>query len=157
MKVPVIALRGLVVLPGMVVHFDAGRQMSIDAAQKGMATGQKIMLVLQTDENAEYVQQDSLARIGTLARVKQLIKMQGNVLRVMVEGLERTELLSLDMEDTFLAGEIAFRPRGDINREIPYNKQEAMGLYPLETEYQKPSIKGHPIGNDNITLKGGLI
>ena len=38
-----------------------------------------------------------------------------------------------------------------------YNKQEAMGLYPLETEYQKPSIKGHPIGNDNITLKGGLI
>lgn len=149
MKVPVIALRGLVVLPGMVVHFDAGRQMSIDAAQKGMATGQKIMLVLQTDENAEYVQQDSLARIGTLARVKQLIKMQGNVLRVMVEGLERTELLSLDMEDTFLAGEIAFRPRGDINREIPYNKQEAMlrimkedlGKYGAESSLGTQAIK----------------
>lgn len=126
MKVPVIALRGLTVLPGMVVHFDASRKMSIDAAQKAMASGQKVLLVLQKDITVETPVFEDLCSMGTLARVKQLIKMQGNVLRIMVEGLERVELMSLDTEGSYLTGEMEFRPRGDINRELDYNQQEAM-------------------------------
>lgn len=126
MKVPVIALRGLTVLPGMVVHFDASRKMSIDAAQKAMASGQKVLLVLQKDITVENPVFEDLCSMGTLARVKQLIKMQGNVLRIMVEGLERVELMSLDTEGSYLTGEMEFRPRGDINRELDYNQQEAM-------------------------------
>ena len=126
MKVPVIALRGLAVLPGMVVHFDASRQMSIEAAQKAMASGQKVLLVLQKDIAVENPGFEDLYTMGTLARVKQLIKMQGNVLRIMVEGLERVELMSLDTDGDYLTGEMEFRPRGDINRELDYNQQEAM-------------------------------
>lgn len=126
MKVPVIALRGLAVLPGMVVHFDASRQMSIEAAQKAMASGQKVLLVLQKDITVENPVFEDLYPMGTLARVKQLIKMQGNVLRIMVEGLERVELMSLDTDGDYLTGEMEFRPRGDINRELDYNQQEAM-------------------------------
>ena len=126
MKVPVIALRGLAVLPGMVVHFDASRKMSIEAAQKAMASGQKILLVLQKDITVENPGFNDLYSMGTLARVKQLIKMQGNVLRIMVEGLERVELMSLDTDGEYLTGEMEFRPRGDISRELDYNQQEAM-------------------------------
>ncbi|MDO5409507.1 MAG: endopeptidase La [Lachnospiraceae bacterium] len=126
MKVPVIALRGLTVLPGMVVHFDASRKMSIEAAQKAMASGQKVLLVLQKDITVENPVFEDLYSMGTLARVKQLIKMQGNVLRIMVEGLERVELMSLDTDGEYLTGEMEFRPRGDINRELEYNQQEAM-------------------------------
>lgn len=87
MEVPVIALRGLTVLPGMVVHFDASRKMSIEAAQKAMASGQKVFLTMQKDITVENPGFEDLHAMGTLARVKQLIKMQGNVLRIMVEGL----------------------------------------------------------------------
>lgn len=126
MKVPVIALRGLTVLPGMVVHFDASRKMSIEAAQKAMASGQKVLLTLQKDIAVENPVFEDLYSMGTLVRVKQLIKMQGNVLRIMVEGLERVELMNLDTDGAYLTGEMEFRPRGDINRELDYNQQEAM-------------------------------
>ena len=126
MNVPVIALRGLTVLPGQVVHFDAGRKISIEAAQKAMASGQKVLLTLQKDISVEDPEFDDLCSIGTLARVKQLIKMQDNVLRIMVEGLERVELISLETNGTYLTGEIEFKPRGDINRELDYTQQEAM-------------------------------
>ncbi|MCI6732921.1 MAG: LON peptidase substrate-binding domain-containing protein, partial [Lachnospiraceae bacterium] len=111
MNVPVIALRGLTVLPGQVVHFDAGRKISIEAAQKAMASGQKVLLTLQKDISVEEPEFDDLCSIGTLARVKQLIKMQDNVLRIMVEGLERVELISLETNGTYLTGEIEFKPR----------------------------------------------
>lgn len=126
MNVPVIALRGLTVLPGQVVHFDAGRKISIEAAQKAMASGQKVLLTLQKDISVEEPEFDDLCSIGTLARVKQLIKMQDNVLRIMVEGLERVELISLETNGTYLTGEIEFKPRGEINRELDYTQQEAM-------------------------------
>lgn len=139
MKVPVIALRGLAVLPGMVVHFDASRPMSIEAAQKAMASGQKIFLSMQKEITVENPVYDDLYSIGTLARVKQLIKMQGNVLRIMVEGLERVELLDLDTEGSYLTGEIEFRPLGDISRELDYTRQEAM-LRILKEDLEKYSV-----------------
>ena len=136
MKVPVIALRGLAVLPGMVVHFDASRKMSIEAAQKAMASGQKVLLVLQKDITVENPVFEDLYSMGTLARVKQLIKMQGNVLRIMVEGLERVELTELDTDGEYLTGEMEFRPRGDISRELDYHQQEAM-LRVLKEDLEK--------------------
>lgn len=139
MKVPVIALRGLAVLPGMVVHFDASRPMSIEAAQKAMASGQKICLSMQKEITVENPVHDDLYHMCTLARVKQLIKMQGNVLRIMVEGLERVELLDLDTEGSYLTGEIEFRPLGDISRELDYTRQEAM-LRILKEDLEKYSV-----------------
>lgn len=148
MAVPVIALRGLTVLPGMIVHFDASRPKSIQAAEHGMSSGQKVVLVSQKDVTVEDPTYDDVCHMGTLARVKQLIKMQGNVLRIMVEGLERVELMNMDTEGEYLEGEIIFRPRVDINKELEYCKQEAM-LRIMKEELQNYG-KDNPMGKQAI-------
>lgn len=126
MNFPVIALRGLTVLPGMVIHFDASRKKSIEAAQKAMMSDQKVFLSMQKNPEVEDPGFNDLSKIGTLVRVKQLIKMQGNIIRIMVEGLERCRINELIDEEPYLVGDIDFIPRGDINKELDYCRQEAM-------------------------------
>lgn len=126
MNFPVIALRGLTVLPGMVIHFDASRKKSIEAAQRAMMGDQKVFLSMQKNPEVEDPGFEDLSQIGTLVRVKQLIKMQGNIIRIMVEGLERCRINELIDEEPYLVGDIEFIPRGDINKELDYCRQEAM-------------------------------
>lgn len=103
---PVIALRGLAVLPGMTISFDISRKKSIAAVEKAMVSDQKVCLVSQKDpENMEPAMED-LYHIGTVSYIKQLVKMPGGVVRVMAEGQERAELLDLDSEEPALIGEV---------------------------------------------------
>jgi ATP-dependent Lon protease len=110
----------------MVIHFDASRKKSIEAAQKAMMSDQKVFLSMQKNLEVEDPTFDDLCEIGTLVRVKQLIKMQGNIIRIMVEGLERCRLNELVEEEPYLMGDIEFIPRADINKELDYCRQEAM-------------------------------
>ncbi|KIR02941.1 ATP-dependent protease La Type I [Lachnospiraceae bacterium TWA4] len=126
MNFPVIALRGLTILPGMVVHFDASRKKSIDAAQKAMMSDQKVFVTMQKDSEIEDPYAKDLCIYGTLVRVKQLIKMQGNIIRIMVEGLERCRLNGIIERDPYLVGDIEFLPRKSVSEEIEYCRQEAM-------------------------------
>ena len=121
---PVIALRGLTILPGMMVHFDISRAKSIAAVEKAMVTDQKVCLMTQKDVNDMDPGMEGLYHIGTVAQIKQLVKMPGNVIRVMVEGLQRAELLDLDTEEPLLIGEVELVGSGDM--ELDYITQEAM-------------------------------
>ncbi len=103
---PVIALRGMTVLPKMMLHFDISRPKSATAVEKAMVGDQKVCLVTQRDSEEENPDFEGLHSIGTVAVIKQLVKMPGNVIRVMVEGLERAELLALENEEPMLVGEI---------------------------------------------------
>lgn len=103
---PVIALRGLCVLPKMTVSFDISRSRSIAAVEKAMVTDQRICLVTQKNVEDMNPTIDQLYHIGTVAHVKQLVKMPGGVVRVMVEGMDRAELLLLDSNDPALIGEV---------------------------------------------------
>jgi len=103
---PVIALRGLTVLPGMMVSFDVSRPRSIAAVEKAMITDQKVCLVTQRDPDDKKPELEQLYHIGTIVHVKQLVKMPGGVIRVMVEGMERAELLALDSEEPVMIGEV---------------------------------------------------
>lgn len=103
---PVIALRGLCVLPKMTVSFDISRPRSIAAVETAMVTDQKICLVAQKHVEEMNPTLEQLYHIGTVAHVKQLVKMPGGVVRVMVDGLDRAELLVLDSEDPALIGEV---------------------------------------------------
>ena len=103
---PVIALRGLCVLPKMTVSFDISRSRSIAAVEKAMVTDQRICLVTQKNVEDMNPAMEQLYHIGTIAHVKQLVKMPGGVVRVMVDGLERAELLVLDSDDPALIGEV---------------------------------------------------
>lgn len=92
---PVIALRGLTVLPKMMIHFDISRPQSIAAVERAMVGDQQIFLVTQRNNEEMSPDQSGLFHIGTIAIVKQLVKLPGKVVRVMVEGLDRAELICL--------------------------------------------------------------
>jgi ATP-dependent Lon protease len=103
---PVIALRGMTVLPKMMLHFDISREKSIAAVEKAMVGDQKVCLVTQRNPEESDPGIEDLYQVGTVALIKQLVKLPGNVIRVMVEGLERTELLALESEEPLLVGEV---------------------------------------------------
>lgn len=103
---PVIALRGLTVFPSMVIHFDISRKKSIAAVEKAMTTDQKVFLVTQRQPEMMEPSAEDLYHIGTIASIKQLVKMPGGIVRVMVEGLEKAELLCLDSVEPMLIGQV---------------------------------------------------
>lgn len=103
---PVVALRGLTILPDMLVHFDVSRKKSKNALEKAMVVDQQIFLVAQKDANLEEPAKEDLYEIGTIAEVKQLIKLPNDILRVLVEGKKKARLESLVESDKELIGEV---------------------------------------------------
>lgn len=103
---PVVALRGLTILPDMLVHFDVSRKKSKNALEKAMVVDQQIFLVAQKDANLEDPAKEDLYEIGTIAEVKQLIKLPNDILRVLVEGKKKARLESLVESDKELIGEV---------------------------------------------------
>ena len=91
-KLPAVALRGMVILPGMIAHFDVSREKSIRAVEESMMDEQHIFLVAQKDVEQEEPGIEDVYKIGTIAEVKQVIKLQNKVVRILVEGKERAEL-----------------------------------------------------------------
>ena len=94
---PAIALRGTTILPDMIVHFDISRARSVKAVEAAMLEDQKIFLVTQKNPEVEYPGQDEVYQIGVIAYVKQVVKLPQNILRVLVEGTERAQLLSFQI------------------------------------------------------------
>ena len=110
---PSIALRGTTFLPDMIVHFDVSRERSIKAIEAAMLHDQKIFLVTQKDPEVEKPELSELYQVGTVAYIKQVVKLPHDLLRVLVEGIERAELLGLEQEEPFLKAETAlFEPDG---------------------------------------------
>ena len=89
---PIVALRGMVVMPGMLMHFDVSRQKSIAAVEQAMMSDQMLFIVAQKDEKIEHPTQEDLYDVGTIAMIKQMIRMPGDVIRVMVIGIDRGRL-----------------------------------------------------------------
>lgn len=122
---PAIALRGTAILPGMIVHFDVSRERSVKAIEAAMLNDQKIFLVTQKDPEVETPEISDLYHVGTLAYIKQVVKLPKNLLRVLVEGTERAELLSFSQEAPFLESEISVLSAED-EEEYPPAVREAM-------------------------------
>lgn len=101
--VPMVALRGLTVMPNMVIHFDLSREMSIKAVEQALNEGQKVFLVAQKDPGEDMPTQDSLYEIGTVAWIKQVTKLPNQISRVMVEGWKKARLVEIDeQEDAYM-------------------------------------------------------
>lgn len=103
---PTVAIRGTVILPGTIVHFDVSRERSIRAVEEAMMADEEIFLLTQRDAAVEEPGVDDLYKVGCIARVKQVVKMPKNIRRVLVEGLDRGTLLSLEREDEYLEAEV---------------------------------------------------
>ena len=104
---PAVALRGTVILPDMIVHFDISRPRSIKAVEKAMLQDQRIFLITQKDPDVDIPGLNELYKIGTIGCVKQVVKLPQNILRILVEGVERGELLGIAQDDEILEVEVA--------------------------------------------------
>lgn len=89
---PLLPLRGLLVFPKMILHFDVGRDKSIEALEEAMVADEKILLVAQKDARVDFPMPEDIYATGTVAKIKQLLKMPGDTIRVMVEGLNRARI-----------------------------------------------------------------
>lgn len=123
---PVVALRGMTILPDMVVHFDVSRERSIKAVEQAMLREQKIFLVTQKDAQAENPGPEDLYRIGTIATVKQVIKLPHNIRRVLVEGHERAELSHFEQEEDFLEAEVIRFEEEELEELVPSCREAMM-------------------------------
>src|SRR5689334_4658010 len=93
-KLPLIPLRGLAVFPYMVLHFDAGREKTVAALEDTMLGNQICFLVSQKDPRKNDLEPEDIHQVGTIARVKQLLKLPGDSIRVLVEGINRARIVS---------------------------------------------------------------
>lgn len=97
--IPMLPLRGIVVFPNMILHFDVGRPKSISALEEAMMKDQKIFLAAQKEPSIEEPEQEDVYTVGTTAKIKQLLRLPGDTIRVLVEGLERSEIVDYVSED----------------------------------------------------------
>ncbi|GMQ59477.1 endopeptidase La [Vallitalea sediminicola] len=105
-KIPLLALRGINVLPDMIIHFDVNRKKSVNALEEAMTNEQLVFLVAQKDAKEEEPLVENLYKFGTISKIKQLIKLPGNIIRVLVEGLDRGEIKNIISEEPFIMTEI---------------------------------------------------
>ncbi|MEG0457655.1 MAG: LON peptidase substrate-binding domain-containing protein, partial [Oscillospiraceae bacterium] len=119
---PVVALRGIVVMPSMVINFDVAREKSIKAIEKAMTKNRKIFLVAQKDIMVEEPQEKDLYKIGVIAEIKQTLKTQGEGQRVVVEGLVRAKLDTIIPREDYIQGIISEYPLKTINKEKVFEK-----------------------------------
>ncbi|WP_122642312.1 endopeptidase La [Luxibacter massiliensis] len=103
---PMVALRGMTIMPGMVVHFDVSRGRSIAAIQEAMAEEQKIFIVAQKDMEVDEPKQEDLYRVGTVGTVKQIIKLPKHILRILISGEARGVLQEIEYEEPYLRAQV---------------------------------------------------
>ena len=145
---PAVALRGMTILPDMIVHFDVSRSKSKKAIERAMTSDQKLFVVTQRDADIENPEKEELFTTGTIVTIKQMTKLQHGLIRVLVEAVERAELIDfLDNKD-FLEAEVTTANNDNDLEELPEECVEAMlrGLLDTFNEY----VKAHGKLNKDI-------
>ncbi len=123
-KIPVVALRGLVLLPHSLIHFDINRSISIEAVKAAMLIDQKVLLVTQKDADIDDPELDDLYEIGVIASVKQIVKLPNNISRVMVSTIRRAKLHEFVETTPFLLGEASLIQEEE-NNQITIGEEKA--------------------------------
>ena len=134
-QVPTLALRGITVFPGALFHFDVGRQKSIRAMEYAMANGQRIFLVTQRDVSVDDPGQEDLYSMGTYCKVRQILKIPGDNIRVLVEGKQRALLRGICGGEPFLTADIELLPEISINRITKRDQASLRNAQELFMEY----------------------
>lgn len=142
---PAVALRGMAILPGMVAHFDISRKRSLKAVEEAMMDEQQLFLVAQRDIEEDSPKKEDLYEIGIIADIKQVIKLQNDVVRILVEGIQRASLHGFTEREDFLEAEI--EGIEVVQEEISEKETSAMVESVQETFLQYAAVNGK-IGKD---------
>lgn len=142
--VPALALRGLTIFPNMLLHFDVGRDSSIKALDESMSSGQPIFLVAQKDLAIEEPVRKDLFTIGTVCNVRQILRLPGDNVRVMVEGVSRGRLLSLAQTVPYLTAEVEEIPSAENVKSSPRTEALIRRTYDLFETYTELAPKMTP-------------
>ena len=148
MHMPIVALRGLTVFPGMSLHFDVGRKKSIAALKNAMNNDQRIFLVAQKDAGVNEPELDDLYEVGVVCEIKQMIKIPNSPnLRVAVEGLCRGDLITIIQSKPFLVGVI-----NEIDEKIaPQTPENNAYARLLKDEFENYALKIAKVSNEVIS------
>ena len=137
---PAVALRGLTILPGMIAHFDVSRERSLRAVEEAMEQDQKIYLVTQRNVDSEDPTQEDLYQMGIVADIKQVVRLQNDVVRILVDGISRAALLGFTGNEKYLEAEICYC---DSNADsLPEDLREAMLLGVREAFHRYAAVVG---------------
>lgn len=139
-NMPAVALRGLTILPGMIAHFDVSRERSLRAVEEAMEQDQKIYLVTQRNVDSEDPTQEDLYQMGIVADIKQVVRLQNDVVRILVDGISRAALLGFTGNEKYLEAEICYC---DSNADsLPEDLREAMLLGVREAFHRYAAVIG---------------
>lgn len=139
-NMPAVALRGLTILPGMIAHFDISRERSLRAVEEAMEQDQKIYLVTQRNVDSEDPTQEDLYQMGIVADIKQVVRLQNDVVRILVDGISRAALLGFTGNEKYLEAEICYC---DSNADsLPDDLREAMLLGVREAFHRYAAVVG---------------
>lgn len=140
MNMPAVALRGLTILPGMIAHFDISRERSLRAVEEAMEQDQKIYLVTQRNVDSEDPTQEDIYQMGIVADIKQVVRLQNDVVRILVDGISRAALLGFTGNEKYLEAEICYC---DSNADsLPEDLREAMLLGVREAFHRYAAVVG---------------
>lgn len=140
MNMPAVALRELTILPGMIAHFDISRERSLRAVEEAMEQDQKIYLVTQRNVDSEDPTQEDLYQMGIVADIKQVVRLQNDVVRILVDGISRAALLGFTGNEKYLEAEICYC---DSNADsLPEDLREAMLLGVREAFHRYAAVVG---------------
>ncbi|MBD5464472.1 MAG: endopeptidase La [Lachnospiraceae bacterium] len=148
-KMPAVALRGLTIFPDMIIHFDLSRDKSKIAIERAMIEDQMVFLVTQRDPEAKESNFETVYHVGCTAKIKQVMKMPGQIVRVLVEGIERGALKAFTEEQAFLEAEYELLSEND---DLDYEVKEAMlrRIKELFQEYSSYYKKNGKSIQDNL-------
>ncbi|MCL2634443.1 MAG: endopeptidase La [Oscillospiraceae bacterium] len=129
-SMPALPMRGLVIFPKMILHFDVGREKSVDALKAAANGSRKIFLVAQRDATVSHPETSEIYKIGVIAEVRQILKTPENTTRVLVEGLQRAKLISIDSNDPFMKCTVS--PIAQTSSRLSLNEECALARMLLE-------------------------
>jgi len=133
-KLPLIPLRGISIFPHMVIHFDVGRDKSVQALEKSMMDDSMILLCTQINSKIEEPTVNDFYKVGTIAKVKQMLKLPGGSIRVLVEGINRGEVVEITSEEPYFEALTKEYSYDSLELEISQDIEAAMRLVTLDLE-----------------------
>jgi ATP-dependent Lon protease len=143
-RLPLLPLRGLTIFPYMVLHFDVGRQKSIAALEAAMVNNQEIFLVTQKDTKIDEPEPNDIFEVGTISKIKQLLKLPGDTIRVLVEGLERGRILEYTKEEAYFEADLVTPAKYDSKEMELQLEAVSRSVLSIFEDYVKLSSKISP-------------